>query len=331
MPAGGVSVTPGSGADSLDNLESFIELIKGVSERLVGWQENLATLGVELEHKADEDGAPLVHARETLDHLEHDLVASGQEALNAVEHLASQAEAVAHTQLPESTAQLVHLDAAIEAQVSHAIKELQADAEALDHEGYDALKTASDAAEHTVGDAQQSLEAGFHNFVQEMEDTTRLVESTAAAAAHDLDEKAHEVEAAAQRFSATAIEATRVWREELPPLVTDFVAEHKREVEELYQAFDEAEVAGFAEFEHGLDAAIKEAGQSLDSGKAELEKSVTHAEAELKEQDEEAAQTLAVAQQGHSTLSDLDDGSFLSDMEYALGVVETIAELLLVL
>ncbi|HEX6739021.1 MAG TPA: hypothetical protein VF310_12150, partial [Vicinamibacteria bacterium] len=173
--------------------------------------------------------------------------------------------------------------------------------------------------------------AGFHTFVQEMEDTTRLVETTAAAAAHDIDEKAHEVEAAAQRFTATAVAATRVWHEELPPLVTDFVSEHKREVEQLYQAFDEAEITGFSEFEHGMDAAIKEAEQSVDSGKAELEKSVTHAEAELKRQQEEGAQTLATAQQGVSTLSDLDGGSFLSDMEHALGVVETIAELLLVM
>jgi hypothetical protein len=164
-----------------------------------------------------------------------------------------------------------------------------------------------------------------------MEDTTRLVESTAATAAHDIEEKAHEVEAAAQRFTATAIEATRVWHEDLPPLVTDFASEHKREIEELYQAFDEAEITGFAEFEHGVDAAIKEAEASLDSGKGELEKSVTHAEAELKRQDQEAAQTLATAQQGLTTLSDLDGGSFLSDMEHALGVVDTIAELLLVL
>ena len=58
---------------------------------------------------------------------------------------------------------------------------------------------------------------------------------------------------------------------------------------------------------------------------------MTHAEAELKRQDEEAAQTLATAQQGLTTLHDLDGGSFLSDMEHALGVVDTIAELLLVL
>ena len=318
----------GGSGDPVDNLQKFVDLISGVSGRLIGWQENLATLGVELEGKVDEDGAVLTHARERLEHFEEELQESGQQAVTSVEHLAERAEAVGGQQLPAATGQIVHLDSAVEARTSHAINDLQVDADALDRDGYDALKTTCDAAEQGVSDAQQSLDAGLGAFGQELEDTTRLVESTGAAAADEIDQHAQAVGTAAHAFSAAAADATRVWSEELPPLVNDAVAERKREVEELYQAFDEAEVEGYAQFEAGLDKVMTEAHQSLAANQAALEKSVKHAQEELQRQSDESTKTLGVAESGASSLSGLDGGSFVSHLDYAMDVVGTIDALL---
>jgi hypothetical protein len=319
---------PGGGSDPVENLESFIEFLSGVNGRLSSWQESLATLGLELEGRADTAESTLTHYREQLDHFEDELQASGQATVAAIRHLAEQADAVAGTELPAATAQIVHLDSAIEAQASKAQNELETDSDALNQQGYEVVKAACDGAEQTVTDAQTALEAGFHTFEQELEDTTRLVETTAASSVGDIDQETQELDAAAQAFSVAAVDATKVWLTELPALVNDAVAEHKRSVQEVYQAFDEAELAGFAEFETALGKVITAAERVLEEGHNELQKSVKEAQDQLQRQDDESKEIAEVAEGGAASLSGLDDGSLVSHLDTALDLLGTIDKLL---
>jgi hypothetical protein len=324
MPGGGL----GPSGDPVDNLQRFIDLIVEVSKRHAHWQDVLAGVDVELDAQVSEAGAALGDIRERLDRFEDELQAAGGEAQAAVQHLAEQAEAIGAKELPAATAQLVALDAAVESQVGAAINDLQQDADALDQKGYDVLKANCDTAEGEVAGAQQSLDSGFQAVLQALEDTTRLVETTSATSVTDIDEQAREVGSDAVAFTGIAAEATRVWSEDLTGLVNAAVPERKKEVEELYQALDESEVEGHAEFEAGQDKALDAAQQALEQAEADLKRTVKRAGDELDRQEAESTATFHVANNGASALGDLGGGSFLKDLDFGLDVLGTIDDLL---
>lgn len=323
-----VGPSSGGSGDPVDNLENFIAQMAQASGRLIDRQEALGGLDAELDGRSAEQGRVFTTAEARLEQFTEELQASGQEAAAGLEALAQRGDAVGGKEVPAATDQIVHLDGAIEAQASQAMRDVQGDATALDHDGFDALTTTCTAVEQGVEGARQALEAAFQTFAQEMEDTTRLVESTGGTVGDRIDQHAQEVTQEAQRFTAAAADATRVWSEELPGLLRAALPTREQEVQELYRAWDEAEVEGYTDFKSGSEKSIEDAHELLDQKAEALQKATDRAEDGLDGQSREATATFVVAREGAETLSGLAGGSFVSEMKHALGVVDTIDELL---
>jgi ElaB/YqjD/DUF883 family membrane-anchored ribosome-binding protein len=319
---------PTVSGDPIQKLEGFIELITQAAESLVTGQGPLGDLDVKMNGKADQGGQVFVDAQEHLTRTQEELQHAGQDAVEALERLIGRADVIGGQQVPAATEQVVGLDAAVERETSEAAHDLEEDGTALRQDGYDAFQTAAETAERSLEEAREAFEAALQSVLEGLEAATNLVESTANAAGGRIDEYGHQVTEDAQEFTNAAVEATRVWSEELPGLVTEAAAEQVKAVNELYHAWDETEIDGSKEFQQGVDAKIDEANELLESAAKALSEATHEAEQALETQSEASKETATLAQNGAEKVSGLGGGSLLDTVGDALDVIDTIADAL---